>query len=180
MDFKDTASKFDFHNLLVAPSITPNKMNNPGIAMFEVDDAGIPGNLKFEFLDLNPTFGSSTVPSNLTFYSLDFASLYDVKTIDPAALAEFRKRLEADNNLTLDFLVRQVGFNPKDSKENAQAMSIYKSDEKLVTSSGNPLCFICEMHKSITGTEESACCAGNSVTDAMIAFEEADHTMFLQ
>ena len=106
MDFKDTASKFDFHNLLVAPSITPNKMNNPGIAMFEVDDAVIPGNLKFEFLDLNPTFGSSTVPSNLTFYSLDFASLYDVKTIDPAALAEFRKRLEADNNLTLDFLVR--------------------------------------------------------------------------
>ena len=147
--------------------------------MFEVSDTGVPQNLKYEFLDLNPTFGSATVPSNLTFYSLDFASLYQVTKIDPIGLADWRKRLEADNNLALDYLVRQVGFNPKSSSENSQAMKIYTSDEKLVTGT-NVLCFICQMHKSISGTEESACCAGNSLQEALIANEEATHTLFLQ
>ena len=71
LDFPDPATAFDFHNILVAPSVTPNKNNNPGIAIFEVDN-GTAHSLKYEFLDLNPTFGSATV-GNLTFRSLDFA-----------------------------------------------------------------------------------------------------------
>ena len=54
LGLKDTATKFDFHNLFVAPGVTPNKGNNPGVAMFEVSSDGIPANLKFEFMDLVP------------------------------------------------------------------------------------------------------------------------------
>ena len=36
MDFDDTDTKFDFHNIFVAPGMTPNKMQNPGVAMFEM------------------------------------------------------------------------------------------------------------------------------------------------
>ena len=54
LDLKDTDVKFDFHNLLVAPGITPNKGNNPGVACFDVSDDGVPSNLRFEFIDLVP------------------------------------------------------------------------------------------------------------------------------
>lgn len=161
MDLPDPSVAYDFHNLLVAPAVTPNKNQNPGIAMFEVDN-GIPHSLKYEFLDLNPTFGSTNVPANLTFMSLDFAAQYGVTQIDATSLAAFRKRIEADVKLAHDYMVRQVGFNPADSVEYAQAMAIY-SDEKLVTSSGDVTAFLCEMHKSISGTEESACASGNSI-----------------
>ena len=78
LDFKDTATKYDFHNILVAPAVTMNKGNNPGIAMFEVDASGTPGKLKYEFLDLQLTYGSTTIPKNLTFYPLDFCAMYGV------------------------------------------------------------------------------------------------------
>ena len=35
-DLPDTDVKFDFHNLIVAPGVTPNKGNQPGVAMFEI------------------------------------------------------------------------------------------------------------------------------------------------
>ncbi len=54
LDLDDTDVKFDFHNLLVAPGITPNKGNNPGVACFDVSDDGVPSNLRFEFIDLVP------------------------------------------------------------------------------------------------------------------------------
>ena len=159
MNLPDPDVKFEFHNLLVAPGLTPNKGQNPGIAMFEVDN-GVAHNLKFEFLDLGKTYGSTSVPSKLTFYSLDFASRYGVQNIDATGLVNWRKALEADINLTHDYMVRQVGFDPSDKSEYNAAMAIY-ADEKLVTSSGDPTCFVCQMHKSITGTEEKACCASS-------------------
>jgi len=51
---EDTETKFDFHNLFVAPGVTPNKGNNPGVAMFEVTDDGLAHNLRMEFIDLVP------------------------------------------------------------------------------------------------------------------------------
>ena len=54
LDFDDTDTKFDFHNLFVAPGITPNKGNNPGVAMFEISSDGVPSNLQMEFIDLVP------------------------------------------------------------------------------------------------------------------------------
>ena len=52
VDLPDTDVKFDFHNLFIAPGVTPNKGSQPGIAMFEVSTDGVPSNLKFEFMDL--------------------------------------------------------------------------------------------------------------------------------
>lgn len=40
--------------MFIAPGITPNKGNNPGVAMFSVTPEGVPYDLKFEFLDLVP------------------------------------------------------------------------------------------------------------------------------
>lgn len=57
--------------------------------------------------------------------------------------------------------MRSAGYNPSSTSEYNQAMAIFQ-DEKLVTSSGDYTCFICQMHKSISGTEMSTCCAGNS------------------
>lgn len=54
LDLDDTDVHFDFHNMFIAPGITPNKGNNPGIAMFKVSTEGVPYDLQFEFLDLVP------------------------------------------------------------------------------------------------------------------------------
>ena len=54
LDLEDTDTKFDFHNLFVAPGVTPNKGNNPGVAMFEVTEDGLPQNMQLEFIDLVP------------------------------------------------------------------------------------------------------------------------------
>ena len=60
-DFKDTEDKFDFHNLFIAPGVTPNKGNNPGVTMFEVSADGIPSNMTMEFIDLVPQLGKSSI-----------------------------------------------------------------------------------------------------------------------
>lgn len=44
MDLPDPSTKTYFHNLFVAPGVTPNKDQNPGISMFEVD-SGVPHSL---------------------------------------------------------------------------------------------------------------------------------------
>ena len=50
----DSDVKIDFHNLFVAPGVTPWSGQNPGVAMFEISDAGVPSNLQLEFIDLVP------------------------------------------------------------------------------------------------------------------------------
>lgn len=96
LNLPDTPAKFDFHNLLVAPGITPNKGNNPGVAVFEVSEDGEATNLEFEFIDLVPAVGKSSV----TYADLKFNSLkmkdYGVTSISADALTAFRKALEAD------------------------------------------------------------------------------------
>ena len=60
MDLDDTETKFDFHNIFVAPGITPNKGQNPGVAMFEMSPDNEPQSLKFEFIDINNLLGKTT------------------------------------------------------------------------------------------------------------------------
>ena len=69
---EDTEVKFDFHNMLIAPGVTPNKGQNPGVAMFEVSSDGVPSNLTFEFMNLVPTIGKS---APLSYSELNFLSL---------------------------------------------------------------------------------------------------------
>ena len=42
LNMEDTEQKFDFHNMFIAPGVTPNKGQNPGVAMFEITSDGIP------------------------------------------------------------------------------------------------------------------------------------------
>ena len=96
LDFDDPAAKFDFHNIFVAPGVTPEKGQNPGVAAFEVTDEGVPHNLRFEFMNLVPQIGASSVSyDDIKFLSLDMAE-YGVKEITAPALSEFRKVLEGD------------------------------------------------------------------------------------
>jgi len=44
-DLKDTSEQFYFHNIVINPGITPNKGQNPGIAMLEIDENNLPINV---------------------------------------------------------------------------------------------------------------------------------------
>jgi len=48
----DSPTKFDFHNMFVAPGVTPWDGSNPGVSMFEVTSSGVATGLKMEFLNL--------------------------------------------------------------------------------------------------------------------------------
>ena len=75
--------------------------------MFEVSSDGVPSNLTFEFIDLVPTMGKS---APLSYSELDFLSLamqdFGVTAITASALSDFRKELEDDKDMALDYLTR--------------------------------------------------------------------------
>ena len=75
LDLPDTDVKFDFHNMLVSPGITPWDEQNPGVAFFEINDSTyIPQNLRMEFLNLDDTIGKSGLTyADLQFNSFDLA-----------------------------------------------------------------------------------------------------------
>ena len=41
-DMPDPEQPFNFHNLLIAPSVTPWYKNNPGVSVFELTDSFVP------------------------------------------------------------------------------------------------------------------------------------------
>lgn len=84
LSIEDASSKFNFHNLLVAPGITPNKAQQPGFAVFEIN-SGVPENLQMTFLDITKFIGTvSSVPSykELKWLHTDFSSTYGLKQLD--------------------------------------------------------------------------------------------------
>jgi len=84
---------------LIAPGITANKGQNPGVANFQIDDNLVPTNLKMEFLNLEPTFGIQNITYEmLEFFSVDFDKDFGLKNLDPASLVTFRKTLEASGD----------------------------------------------------------------------------------
>lgn len=115
IDLPDLATKIDFHNIFVAPGVTPYDNSNPGVSMFEITDTGLPKSLKIEFLNIQATIGKASVNySDLEFLSVDFATDFNIDTLDATSLSTFRKTLEADESYTLDYLITKLGFNPKD------------------------------------------------------------------
>ena len=116
-DLADTDVKFDFHNILIAPGITPIDSSNPGVTMFEIDENLLPKNLRMEFLNLGATIGNeSFTPADADWWSVDFASAFNLTMLDPSSLATFRKFLEAPENeeFTVNYLVSKLGFDPSD------------------------------------------------------------------
>ena len=53
------ATKDKYHNIFIAPSITPWYANNPGVTSLELSADLVPHNLHSTFLNLNTTFGHS-------------------------------------------------------------------------------------------------------------------------
>ena len=75
---------------------------------------------------------------------------YGVTSLSGKALADFRKRLEDDQDMALEYLVRKMGFDHTSDTETEMAYDVYKdkdliSNKKLKTGE-----YICEMHKSLT------------------------------
>jgi hypothetical protein len=68
-----------------------------------------------EFLDLDYTIGKRGLTyADLRFNSFDLAKHWGKQNIDAKSLADFRKRIEPDEQYTLDYLVAKLGFNPTD------------------------------------------------------------------
>ena len=70
-----------------------------------------------EFLNLNATIGNeSFTPADADWWSVDFASAFNLTMLDPSSLATFRKFLEAPENeeFTVNYLVSKLGFDPSD------------------------------------------------------------------
>ena len=117
LDLPDPAEKFRFHNIFIAPGVTPEKGNNPGVSMLEISSEGKASNLKFEFIDVNTLSGKSSIQyEDLKFLSFDLAADLGFSDLSPDGLSDFRKFLEdADNyDKTIEYLVRKMGFDSND------------------------------------------------------------------
>ena len=83
--------------------------------MFEISDAGIPSNLRMEFVDMMTFAGSTSLAyEDLHFKSLDFASDYGLKSLTPDSIFSFKTFLEDPQNYdtALNYLVSKMGFDP--------------------------------------------------------------------
>ena len=70
-----------FHNLFIAPSITPWYENNPGVTSFEIDDDTlVPSKLRSTFLNLRPTIDQDdqTPFEQLEFRELDYEEAFGI------------------------------------------------------------------------------------------------------
>ena len=74
LDLQHIEPQFYFHNMIVAPGVTPYDFTNPGVGKFEITSELVPQNLQLEFLNLQATIDQSVVE----FYKLDFPSEYGV------------------------------------------------------------------------------------------------------
>ena len=55
LDLQDIEPQFYFHNMIVAPGVTPYDFTNPGVGKFEITSELVPQNLQLEFLNLQAT-----------------------------------------------------------------------------------------------------------------------------
>ena len=103
-----------FHNLLVAPSITPWYNNNPGVSSLTIDGDLVARNLKSTYLNLAPTIGpiSATPFDELEFRELDFAKQFGIKDLSAESIYKFALRLAGDEKLHKEYLIRKMGFYP--------------------------------------------------------------------
>ena len=157
----DSASsdKQFYHNLLVSPGISPLKNQNPGVAIFEIDaHTFTPQNLKMIFLDLPQTYQiSDLTTSNLPFRSMLFSD-YGLYSLTPKALSDFKSKLDANDQLTYNYLVAKLGYDPNKNSEYAEGMKILTNEIDILTSSKEKIYkYICQMHMSKTSDEIDQC-----------------------
>ena len=84
-------SQANFHNILIAPGVTPWYGQNPGVAVFDLSDDGIPSGLKMEFIDMISFEGLSSLSyEDLSFKSMDFAKDHGLNLLTPESIFAFR------------------------------------------------------------------------------------------
>ena len=159
LDLEDTPTHFEFHNMLVAPGITPNKNSQPGVATFEVSADGVPSKLRMEFLDLVPLLGTSSVGySDLKFLSLALSE-YGLTDLTADALSVFRSDLEANKDMTLEYLVRKLGYDHTNANETQMALDMLAKIDLITSTKHKTGEYICSMHKSLSPDEFNTCCS---------------------
>lgn len=85
------------------------------------------------------------------------ASDFNVDALDAASLAAFRKRLEADETYTLNYLVTKLGFNPNDQSQFDQGLAILTDMDVVTTTKHHVGEYLCLMHQSLSSAEYAAC-----------------------
>lgn len=154
---------FLFHNIVIAPSMTPWYSNNPGTGMFQIRDTDlIPFGLKHSFLNLRPTLGQEapTPFDKLEFRHLDFEKEFGLTELTPSGFDILRKKLQADNVLREHYMMRVLGFLSNEKFERDQAFEIYKSKGLAVEVAPgvyNTWNFICLFTKNISAAEYAQC-----------------------
>ena len=83
---------------------------------------------------------------------------YGVTELTASALSDFRKRLEDDDSMALEYLTRKMGFDARDETETNMAYDVYKDKDLLSNKKLKTGEYICQMHKSSSGSEFDACC----------------------
>ena len=58
-------SKSFYHSMLVSPGVTPIDGQNPGVAVFDIND-GVASNLVLHFVELERTYGWNSIPEDIS------------------------------------------------------------------------------------------------------------------
>ena len=155
-----SGSTIFMHNLLVTPGCTTYGKSNPGIAMFELNGDLVPHNLRFEFLDLDATFGKTSVPySEAKFWSVDYAQQYGLQMLDGASVHNFYTTLKNQSeDDTLNYLIAKIGFDPADPTQRDQALAIYEGKDLVTSSKHHVGEYLCLMSHSSYSDEFADCC----------------------
>lgn len=116
-----------FHNIFVAPSITPWYSNNPAVTSLEIDGDDLkPKNLRSTFLNLEPTIGRDSYVSldELEFRELDFEADFGVKDMTADSILALAHRLQEDEKLHEAYLIRKLGYDPSIPAEVQKSIKI--------------------------------------------------------
>ena len=85
-------------------------------------------------------------------------SEYNVTTLTPSDLAALRKRLEKDQEQTLEYLTRKLGYDASSKEQTQMAYEILVKKDLISTKKHKTGEYICQMHESLSTDEFENCC----------------------
>ncbi|CDW83200.1 UNKNOWN [Stylonychia lemnae] len=166
---------FNFHNIVIAPGVTSASAQNPGYALFTVEDQDhiSARNLTMVFLPIQKTYNWTSIPQDLSqwpFRTLNFNS-FGLHDLSADSFHELRHRLQKDNKLLLNYLALKTGFDPNDPIEFQTAIAIHQKVATLLTSDLNPYVYFCQMHKNLGHLDYTNCIDDNKPKSKTFQFE---------
>ena len=120
-----------YHNIFIAPSITPWYSNNPGVTSLELSAELVPQDLRSTFLNLNATIGQEeSLPyDQLEFRALSYEEQWGIDELTSHEIYRLAKRLDANDDLHIDYIVRKIGLDPSIKAEFDKAKQIMAGKE---------------------------------------------------